>query len=504
MEIKRKQLLIFSSVLVGIFLLASAYFGFSLELTLLGLAGMAVVPYLVVRFPEWFLVGALFVPQWKTLLGSGSAGGSGDPTVIMRICLAVGLLWRTLMWFGRVGYSELRGLFSRQLFQISAFVFFAAILSVSYTYTNAPDYGGTKLSRFLLIGGLLFISPFFVLLTESDFLTFSRIFVGAGTITAVTLVASLGMRNRESEGDITRIGAGWLVGMALLLLIFYPLSHNPRRQRVLLICLLPVLVGGSMAAAARGPILCLVLCVFLGMAHLIRIGKLRSSTAVAIVLFLIVGVGAAYVVLKQFDAEKFNAKATELETMASGGSSSGSAAKRLDFYRTTLAAIPNQPIFGTGIGSWGVFYFGSDARGYPHNILLEITYEEGIVGLAAFLILLFAMGVALVRMIKASHSHFLVVGLLVLYCVLVSLFSGDLDDNRVMWLWMGVGLSVCRIVQTRISSYRQIQWEMQRQQAAMPSRSFPSPAYSRQFATPVPDRYPVQKKDRAWREKFVS
>jgi O-antigen ligase len=240
------------------------------------------------------------------------------------------------------------------------------------------------------------------------------------------------------------------------------------------------------------------------MAVLIKVGKLRSSIAVLIILFLFVGAGGAYFVLKQFDAEKFNAKATELETMASGGSASGSAAKRLNFYSATLAAIPNQPIFGTGIGSWGVFYFGSDARGYPHNILLEIAYEEGIVGLAAFLILLFAMGVALIKMIKASHSHFLVVGLQVLYCVLVSLFSGDLDDNRVMWLWMGIGLSVCRIVQTRISTYRQMQWEMRQEQAAMPSRSSPSPAYSRQFASPAPDRYSVQKKDREWREKFVS
>lgn len=503
MEMKRKQLLIFSSVLVGFFLLASAYFGFSLELTLLGLAAMAVVPYLVVQFPEWFLVGALFVPQWKTILGFGSAGGSTDPTVIMLICLAVGLLWRTLMWFGRIGYSELRGMFSRQLFQIGAFLFFAALLSVSYTYTNAPIYGGTKLFRFLLIGVLLFISPFFILLKENDFLNFSRLFVGAGAITAVALVASLGMRSRDADTDITRIGAGWLVGMALLLLIFYPLSQNPRRQRTLLICLLPVLVAGSMAAAARGPILSLVLCVFLGMANLIKVGKLRSSTALSIVLFLVVGVGGAYFVLRQFDAEKFNAKATELETMASGGSASGSAAKRFDFYRATLAAIPNQPLFGTGIGSWGVFYYGSDARGYPHNLPLEIAYEEGLIGLAAFLVLLFAMGVALVRMIKASHSHFLVLGLLVLYCVLVSLFSGDLDDNRVMWLWMGVGLSVCRIVQTRISAYRQVQWEMRQQQGTMPSRSFPAPAYPRQFAT-AQDRYSVQKKDRAWREKFVS
>ena len=503
MEIKRKQLLIVSAVLVGFFLLTSAYFGFSLELTLLGLGLMAVVPYLVVRFPEWFLVGALFVPQWKAILGFGSTGNSSDPTAIMLICLGVGLLWRTLMWFGRIGYSELRGMFSGQLMQISAFLLFGAILSVSYTYTNAPIYGGTKLFRFLLIGVLLFIAPLFILIKEGDFVVFSRLFVGAGATTAIALVASLGMRVQDADTDITRIGAGWLVGMALLLLIFYPLSQNPRRQRILLICLLPVLVGGSMAAAARGPLLSLVLCVILGMANLIKVGKLRSSTALMIVLFLVMGVGGAYLGLKQFDAEKFNAKATELETMASGGSASGSAAKRLDFYRATLAAIPNQPLFGTGIGSWGIFYYGSDARGYPHNLPLEITYEEGVIGLAAFLFLLLAMGVALVRMVNASHSHFLVVGLLVLYCVLVSLFSGDLDDNRVMWLWMGVGLSVCRIVQNRISAHRQVQWEMRQQQGMMPARSFPSPAYSREFVT-APDRYSIQKKGRAWREKFVS
>jgi hypothetical protein len=90
-----------------------------------------------------------------------------------------------------------------------------------------------------------------------------------------------------------------------------------------------------------------------------------------------------------------------------------------------------------------------------------------------------------------------------LYCVLVSLFSGDLDDNRVMWLWMGVGLSVCRIVQTRVSAYRQAQWEMKRYAGMMPSRPFPSPAYAQQPVT-AQERYSVQKKDRAWREKFVS
>jgi O-antigen ligase len=409
-------------------------------------------------------------------------------------------LWRAMMWFGRIGYGELRGMFSRSYIQIGAFALFAALLAVSYTYTNAPIYGGTKLFRFLFIGTLLLISPFFILLKESDFFNFARLFVAFGTVTAIGLIGSLEMRSRNADTDITKIGAGWLVGMAILLLIFYPLTQNKRRQRALFIFLLPPLVGGLMAAAARGPMVALTLCVFLGMGNLIIVGKLRSSTAILTVLFLIVGVGAAFFALRQTDMDKYSAKANELQTMATGGSASGSAAKRLDFYRATLEAIPNQPLFGTGVGSWGFFYYGNDARGYPHNLLLEITYEEGFAGLAAFLFLLLVVGIALVKMVRDSHSHFLVLGLLVLYCVIVSLFSGDLDDNRVLWLWIGVGLSVCRIVQTRVSAYRKVQWAM-KQSGAMPSENFPSPAYSRQFAT---ERYSISRKDRAWREKFVS
>ena len=30
------------------------------------------------------------------------------------------------------------------------------------------------------------------------------------------------------------------------------------------------------------------------------------------------------------------------------------------------------------------------------------------------------------------------------YCLVVSMFSGDLDDNRILWLWAGITMAVCR------------------------------------------------------------
>ena len=232
---------------------------------------------------------------------------------------------------------------------------------------------------------------------------------------------------------------------------------------------------------------------------LLKEGKLRVVTAIFLLFILVTGIGAAYIVLRQFDLGKYTAKAGELEVLFTQGSSSGSAGKRVDFYRATLAALPNQPLLGTGIGSWSTFYFGNDQRNYPHNLFLEIAFEEGLVGLTAFLALLALVGAAVYRMLIASRSHFLVLGLLVLYCVIISLFSGDLDDNRLLWLWMGITLSICRLVEFRVHAFHVMQRALRRAHAArVPPLDVP--AYSGPFAS---EGYPIHKKDRAWREKFV-
>jgi O-antigen ligase len=302
----------------------------------------------------------------------------------------------------------------------------------------------------------------------------------------VQIVANLEMRSQDAETDITRIGAGWLMGMAILLLLFYPLSRRRGRRRMLLIFLVPLFLAGLMASAARGPMVALSIAVLIGVAVWMKEGRMKIVTAAALLFFLTIGVGGAYLVLRQTDRGKYTAKASELETMFAGGTTTGSAGKRVDFYRATLNAIPNQPLLGTGIGSWSKFYYGSDQRNYPHDLLLEIAFEEGLIGLAAFLAVLGLAAISIVRMIGDSRSHFLVLGLLVLYCVIVSLFSGDLDDNRVLWLWMGVALSVCRLVQVRMSAIRSMEYSARRASAEA-FRPVGAPAFSHQ---PAAERNP--------------
>ena len=459
-------------------LLLSLYYKLPLELAMLGVAAFGLCSYLAVRFPEWFLVAALFTPQWKDMPGFRSITFV-DLTLVMLLCLVAGLAWRILWRVGRTALPDLRTIFSGQFSQILAFSVFAAVVTMSYFYTDAPHYGGQKLLRFLVIGGILFFAPFFIIFTEEDFRHFVRIFIGFSTLNALQLIFNLETRRRDVDIDITKIGAGWLMGMAILLLLFYPLSRHRTTQRALLAILLPLFSVGLMASAARGPMVSVAAVVLFGIAVLIRQGELRGHVAVFLLIFLIAGVGGAFLILRSTDEIKYTEKAGELKTLVTEGTASGTAAKRMDYYRTTLAAIPEHPILGNGVGSWAVFYYRNDQRNYPHNMILEISFEEGMVGLAAFLVFLGLTARSTLQMLRESRSHFLVLSLMVLYCLMVALFSGDLDDNRLLFFWIGVTLTMCRYVQLKVRAIRAAQRTV-RVAAYQPAGV---PAFSRQFVS---------------------
>jgi O-antigen ligase len=495
-----RNLLLALLLVAGGVLFICIFLNVPLELPLAGLAGLGLVLYVGAKFPEWFLVAALFAPQWKTFWIFKTLDKAMDLTLAMLLCLTAGLIWRVLFQMGRSNSANFRKIFFGQGNQILALLLFAAIVTASYAYTSAPNYGGSKLTRFLSIGILLFIAPFFLILTEEHLRRFARAFVGLAAVTAVQLIYTLEYGTQDPTVDITRIGAGWLLGMAAILVLFYPLVPSRRGQAVLYISVLPLCIAGLVASAARGPVVALAAAVLTGSITWLRQGRLRARTAFVLFVIFSVGVGGAYLALRQANLDKYTAKTNEFATLASGGSSSGSAGERLDYYRATLAAIPDHPLLGGGVGSWSRFYYGNDLRNYPHNLFLEIAFEEGLLGLAVFLTFLLLVAGSILRMLRESRSHFLALGLMVLYCLLVSLFSGDLDDNRVLFLWTGVALAVCRTIRLHLKASPFLGRPLRRPAALQSLPAWP-PAYA---GGVTPTRHFSPKRGRAWREKFVS
>jgi O-antigen ligase len=142
-----------------------------------------------------------------------------------------------------------------------------------------------------------------------------------------------------------------------------------------------------------------------------------------------------------------------------GSSASGaqSAGKRLERYEAAGEAIQQRPVLGLGLGGWSLFYRGEDVRDYPHNLLLEITVEQGIVGLLAFTLLVGAVLIELRTIRRHNEKHAFMIPVFA-FTMLVSLFSGDLNDNRAVWLWCGFALALSSLstsVPTIVCSPRQ-------------------------------------------------
>lgn len=433
--------------LASCLVLAAFLEGFSV-LLFIG-AGVAAVAFLWIafRYPVLFLVAVLIMPQLKDYWPLQPVDHAVDLTLAMLAGLSLGVAWKLLKFAARMDKGPRLNFSTLPKWPLIGFGVFALVVALSYTYTPAVSYGGTELLRFLGIGTLLLISPFVLIRTEEDLRRFVILFLGAGVILAVQMIVHLNDHQVSSDTDITRIGAGWVMGMAILLALYYRPFRRAKHNSAQAWVLVPIFSFALIASAARGPILALLVVLILNLVTSTRM----LSRIVVTVLLLGVSAAAAFSVFSQMDSSKYNSKLSEIVDLVEGKAASGSAVKRLTFYRDTVAALPSHPFLGGGIGSWSVFFYGTDKRAYPHNLFLQIAFEQGLLGLCAMGFFLIAVGAIGVRLIRRTGTRYAVFPSLVLFCAIVSMFSGDLDDNRVLWYWTGITLTVCGITAARHS-----------------------------------------------------
>jgi O-antigen ligase len=431
--------------LLSLMVLVSLFEGLNLLVLFGGVLAAVSFLWLAFAYPEFFLVAALFIPQLKAYWPLAPIDKVADLTVAMLIGLFFGVVWRLMRYLAHLDKAPRPGFPAVPKWPLIGFGVFAAVVALSYSYSPAPSYGGSELLRFLGIGTLMLVAPFVLIRSERDLRRFVILFLGAGLILAGQMILHLDDRQTGAANDITRIGAGWLMGMLILLAIYYRPFRRSAYNTAQSWVLVPLFGFALIASAARGPITALVVVLFL---NVLMSPKMLGKMALMLVLLGVSGF-AAFAIFSHVDPGKYHAKLTEIEDLAQGKAASGSAVKRLTFYKQTLSAIPDHLILGGGIGSWNVFYYGTDQRGYPHNLFLLVAFEEGLVGIAALLFFLFAMGATCVRLLRKTGQQYAVFPSLVLFCLIVSMFSGDLDDNRILWYWTGVTLATCAIVKAR-------------------------------------------------------
>ncbi len=159
------------------------------------------------------------------------------------------------------------------------------------------------------------------------------------------------------------------------------------------------------------------------------------------------GLALALVVTSPIARQRIDLALSEMRNYESQGNTSTSMGLRMYFWRDALTLIAERPVFGSGTGSYakvqGELVTGRTGAAAmpttdPHNQYLKIAAENGLVGLAAFLVFL----VSLLR--QRPPSHFRIAGIAVLagWCAtsLANSHFSTFQEGHLLALVLGITL----------------------------------------------------------------
>jgi len=414
-----------------------------------------------------FLALAVFISQFKSIPALQPVQARLDLTVsVLSIVLLVIILHSFVM--PAQDAPTFGGRFTGSGKQIAAFLFFAAVIGASYVYSTAPQSGGTELARFFFIGGLLFFAPLYLIRSEKHFRQFAQAFIILGLMQSFALFLRVRSVGSSEDVDVTKIGAGWLIGTAIMFVIFFKFIESDKARKLAMGLCLPILVAGLITSASRGAVFATGVA-FVCTSLILRRSRNKLMLAGVGVLILLCAATSLYF-LRDMGNGKYRGKVDELVMLSHGRDTSGSAEKRLEFYRAALREIPEHPILGIGLGSWSTYYYGRDERAYPHDLFLEVAVEQGLVGLLALGTFLVTVFLAIRTLRKLSGDYFIVLFSALVLTITAAGFSGNLDDDRILWLWSGMVLAVSHVVRARMAEYFYAQMSPQWESAPGPTR----------------------------------
>ena len=322
---------------------------------------------------------------------------------------------------------------------------FVFIMLVSVIYTPLPDAGIDKTARFVLLTGLAIFAPFFILSTPGSM---SRFLSAIATIYFMLALESLSALGSTETVDGERLVAaggltielGVAAATAIIIIIFLILPNLRGRGTSLhyywkkagLYCALTILMLALLGSGARSATLAASCCFLLNILF-----RFRRAISDYLVLAAAVAICFFFVELPE---RSFDYLATLIRS-----DTSDLLNWRGHLMHRGIDLTFEYPLTGVGIG--GFPYHGSGFTpapwflyNWPHNVVLEISSEMGLVNALIACFLIFAAFKETARQLldrTSEHKNLsrTVLGLLILGFI-TFMNTGDINDNRPMWLYM--------------------------------------------------------------------
>lgn len=321
---------------------------------------------------------------------------------------------------------------------IFLFIMFYSWMVISLIYSPSIYYAHQKVFKFLT--NFIFI----IIILRGNF-NISLFFKISFLLVVLILLWFLPLRFLYISGQspkgylFTRNVMGLYLHLSMplgmFLLFFLTSKFNFSDNRTINQIFYGIALIGMVLLGARGPILFFSLIYAL---YFIIHGKIRTTFSKNSILISILTISALliliYIVKDQF-SELFRLTIRRFSLFISGLGNSdrdfgNSVNERLEFLTQSIGIIFDSAsnfLFGSGIGSFGILTIGEDIRHYPHNFILEIWCELGLIGISIFSLIV----IVSVRKIRFSIDGFNIFP--VLYILMNFLKSGNMEDMRLLF-----------------------------------------------------------------------
>lgn len=248
-------------------------------------------------------------------------------------------------------------------------------------------------------------------ISKDDFLESLMVVFVIVLVSAILWKINYGFFFREVRfGFFGSITFGWMMSLASILsIVQYIANKKTINITYALAFTIAVFWSGS-----KGPLLSLITIIFLViLINAKNKGKITFITLITLLYYY----GFEY--LENFRAIRSLITLIDDPENYIEGVGSGSIGIRLEMYSQSYKIFINNLFFGIGFGAWSN-YVSIEPFLYPHNIVLEVASELGIIGLL----------IVLVTLKRGYYLSSTIFKYLISYLLLAMMFSGDFSYFR--------------------------------------------------------------------------
>ncbi|SIS01377.1 O-antigen ligase family protein [Natronorubrum daqingense] len=351
-----------------------------------------------------------------------------------------------LLGVATVGFSALLVVLGRLELSLRAVVIcilfgiFAGYAVLSGLWSPSSEYYVSKSFRLVAVTGLALGLGATVIATSSRRLRYAGFAtVGVALVTALEILYHY--QQAGGDGVLEPFGTNYLitgraVGMGVVLAVGYlVLSRDDRALTAGALAVIPVMGYALLVSGARGPTVAVAGAVGVLLLAGVWTGRLPNGR------IALVGYGAGGLVSLIGLVTVAGQLRGIRRILALTDGPGRSVGLRLGYWKGTIDALHLRMLpFGEGLGAWPVLIDpGADTRYYPHNIVFEVLFELGLVGLVLLGALL---GSAVLALALDWREHggatHLALGALFAYMLANVMVTGDLNDNRFFFAIIGV------------------------------------------------------------------